>query len=188
MGSGLRHMRSELKLHLVKKLVNFGMRFIDKILPDSGVHYPQTRMMENVFQDLFYVYALEVYQGRYDDVPRQMIGGLKDRNFQHFLSASRKVLLFIGENDRYYRAWIGLAFKLAKEEYERVAGELAQEEFVRSYDEQWELRFSRVHPDYFQSYRSEFLDMMLACHLPNLLRKKIASSSLPQSKKQIEVK
>ena len=181
-------MRSELKLHFFKKLVNFCMRIIDRLLPDVKPYYPQTKMAEHVFQQLFHVYRLEVYQGMYDDVPGQTIGGLRDRNFQHYLSATRKILLFLGENDRYYRAWIGLAFKLAKEEYDRAAVELTQDEFLRSYDEQWELRFSRVHPGYFTSQKSEFLDMMLACHLPNLVRLKIDKCGLPQSKKQIEVK
>lgn len=180
-------MRSELKLHFFKKLVNLGMRFLDRIVPDSNPAYPQTKMVEDVFKDLFRVYELEVYQGMYDDVPCQTILGLKDRNFQHFLSVTRKLLLFVGENDRYYRAWIGLAFKLAKEEYERAGLQLTQDEFIRSYLEQWELKFPRVHPGYFESNRSEFLDMMLASYLPNLLRKKITMRGLPQGKEQKEI-
>ncbi len=96
-------------------------------------------------------------------------------------------MLFVGENDRYYRAWIGLAFKLAKEEYERAGLQLTQDEFIRSYLEQWELKFPRVHPGYFESNRSEFLDMMLASYLPNLLRKKITMRGLPQGKEQKEI-
>lgn len=180
-------MRSELKLHLLKKLVNLAMRFSDRFLPDSRPRYPQTRMLEDVFKDLFHVYELEVYQGMYDDVPYQTVQGLKDRNFQHFLSVTRKLLLFVGENDRYYRAWIGLGFKLAKEEYVRAAGELTQEEFVRSYLEQWELKFPRVHPGYFESNKSEFLDMILASYLPNLVRLKITLRGLPQGKKKQEM-
>ena len=177
-------MRSELKLHFFKKLVNFGMRFLDKILPDSKPRYPQTKMLEDVFKDLFHVYKVQVYEGMYDDVPYQTLEGLRDRNFQHFLSVSRKLLLFVGENDRYYRAWIGLAFKLGKEEYERAGLALTQDEFLESYLEQWELKFPRVHPGYFESNKSEFLDMMLASYLPNLLRMKIPVRSLPQSKEK----
>jgi hypothetical protein len=179
--------RAELKLHLVKKLVNFCMKILDKFLPEKEPYYPQTKMLHHVFEQLFQVYRLEVYQGMYDDVPYQTVQGLKDRNFQRFLSVTRKLLLFVGENDRYYRAWIGLGFKLIKEEYERAAGELTQEEFLRSYLEQWELKFPKVHLDYFESNRSEFLDMMLASYLPNLLRMKITIRGLPQSKEQKEI-
>ena len=178
-------MRTELKLHFFKKLVNFCMRAIDRLLPETKPYYPQTKMAEHVFQQFLHVYRLEVYQGMYDDVPRQTLKGLKDRNFQHFLSSMRKVLLFLGEHDRYYRAWLGLAFILGKEEYDRAALEFTQEEFLRRYDEQWELRFSRVHPGYFTTYRSEFLDMMLASYLPNIVRMEIDKCGLPQGKKQI---
>jgi hypothetical protein len=178
-------MRTELKLHFFKKLINFCMRAIDRLLPEVKPYYPQTKMAEHVFQQLFHVYRLEVYQGMYDDVPRQTLEGLKDRNFQHYLSATRKILLFLGEHDRYYRAWLGLAFILGKEEYDRAALEFTQEEFLQRYDEQWELRFSRVHPGYFTSYRSEFLDMMLASYLPNIVRMEIDKCGLPQGKKQI---
>ena len=179
MGSGPGYMRSELKLHLFKKLVNVCMRFIDRLLPRKDPGYPQTQMIQNVFQDLFHVYRLEVYQGMFDDVPCQTLETLKDRNFQHFLSATMKLLLFIGDNDRYYRAWIGLAFKLANEEYERALLQFTQEEFLRRYDEQWELRFCQVHPGYFTSYKSEFLDMMLASYLPNLVRLEIDKARSP---------
>jgi hypothetical protein len=45
-----------------------------------------------------------------------------------------------------------------------------------------------VHPGYFTSYRSGFLDMMLASYLPNIVRMEIDKCGLPQGKKQIEVK
>ena len=141
--------------------------------------FPQTRMIQNVFDQLFHVYVLEVYQGMYDDVPRQSLETLKDRNFQHFLSATMKLLLFIGDNDRYYRAWIGLAFKVAKEEYDRAARELTQDEFRRSYLEQWELSFPAVSPGHFESQKSEFLDMILASYLPNLMRMEIDKARSP---------
>lgn len=177
-------MHTKLKLHLFKKLVNFSMRVLDRLLPEKQPYYPQTRMAQDVFEQMSHVYELEVYQGMYDDVPYQTTNGLKDRHFQHFLSATRKLLLFIGENDRYYRAWIGLAFKLAKEEYQKAAANLTQEEFLTRHLEQWELKLPHVHPGHFESNRSEFLDMMLASYLPNLLRLKIPTRSLPQGKKR----
>jgi hypothetical protein len=175
-------MHKELKEHLIKKLINRCMRIIDKLVPEPQIHYPQTRMVEHVFQQLFHIYGLEVYGGRFDDVSYQALGTLKDRNFQHFLSATRKILFYIGENDRYYRAWIGLAFSLAKKEYDRTLNELSRAEFLKEYEEQWELAFHCIPEEHFQLHKSEFLDMMLAAHLPNLLRETIPKWSCPQNK------
>jgi len=172
--------RQELKLHLLKKAVNLCMRFIDKFLPETRPRYPQSVMLEHVFQQFFNVYLLEVYCGRFDDVSRQSLASLKDRNFQHFLSVARKILLFIGENDRYYRAWIGLAFIAGKEEYEQGLRDVTREEFLRSHLEQWELAFHCIPESHFQLHKSDFLDMMLTGHLSNLLRKRFASSKSPQ--------
>jgi len=177
--------RQELKLHLLKKTVNLCMRFIDRFLPETRPRYPQSVMLEHAFQQLFNAYLLEVYCGRFDDVSRQSLASLKDRNFQHFLSVARKILLFIGENDRYYRAWIGLAFIAGKEEYEQGLRDVTREEFLRSYLEQWELAFHCIPESHFQLHKSDFLDMKLTGHLSNLLRKRFALSKSPQSKKKV---
>lgn len=175
-------MHKELKEHLIKELINSCMRIIDKLVPEPQVHYPQTRMAEHVFQQLFHIYGVEVFGGRFDDVPYQALEKLKDRNFQHFLSATRKILLYIGENDRYYRAWIGLAFSLAAKEYDRALSELSRAKFLKEYEEQWELAFHCIPEEHFQLHKSEFLDMMLAAHLPNLLRETVPKWSCPQNK------
>ena len=178
-------MRLELKLHLFKKIVNLCARVIDRLLPETRARYPQSKMLEHVFQQLFNVYLLEVYCGRFDDVPKQSLASLEDRNFQHFLSVIRKMLLFISDNDRYYRAWIGLGFIAAKEEYERVLKRITQEEFRSSHFETWEWAPLPVCNSYFEGSKSEFLEMMLTGHLSNLLRKRFASSRSPQSKKKV---
>ena len=178
-------MRADLKLHLLKKTVNLCMRFIDRFLPETRPRYPQSLMLEHVFQQLFNAYLLEVYSGRFDDVSRQSLASLKDRNFQHFLSVARKTLLFIGENDRYYRAWIGLTFITVKEEYQRALKRLTQEEFRSSHLEMWEWTPVPVCDSYFEESKSEFLEMMLTGHLSNLVRLRFASSKSPQSKKKV---
>jgi len=149
------------------------MRVIDKLVPEPTATFPQTRMAKHVFQHLFNAYCLEVWGGRFDDVPHQTLGGLEDRNFLTFLSATRKILLYVGENDRYYRAWIGLAFVTVHEEYERALKSLSMDEFTREYASQWELNFKSIPESHFQLYKSEFLDMMLTAHLSNLVRIRI---------------
>jgi len=161
------------------------MRVIDRVLPEARSRYPQSRMLEHLFQQLFNAYLLEVYCGRFDDVSKQSLASLKDRNFQHFLSASRKMLLFISDNDRYYRAWIGLAFIATKEEYQRALKRLTQEEFRSSHLEMWEWTPLPVCDSYFEGSKSEFLEMMLTGNLSNLLRLRFASSKSPQSKKKV---
>jgi hypothetical protein len=181
-------MKNELKLHLFKKILNLFMRILDRLLPETEPRYPQTRMLEHVFQGLFKAYQIEVWCGRFDDVSHQNLNGLRDRNFQHFLSVFRKSLLFIGENDRYYRAWLGLSFIAAKQEYERALKELTLQEFQNSHLEQWELSFKAVQQAHFEENKSEFLEMLLTANLSNLLRMKIAKRSLPQKKVHIHGK
>lgn len=166
-------MHKELKEHLLKKVINLCMRAIDKLVPEPRARYPQTKMAEHVFQQLFNAYCLEVWGGRFDDVPHQNLKGLQDKNFLHFLSATRKILLYVGENDRYYRAWIGLGFVVVHEEYTRALSALSKEEFAREYLQQWELDLSHVPESHFQLHKSDFLDMMLTAHLCNLLGMRI---------------
>ena len=174
-----------MKEHLLKRLINLCMRVIDKLVPEPTATFPQTRMAKHVFQHLFNAYCLEVWGGRFDDVPHQTLGGLADRNFLTFLSATRKILLYVGENDRYYRAWIGLAFVTVHEEYERVLKGLSRDEFTHEYSSQWELDFKHIPESHFNLHKSEFFDMMLTAHLSNLLRMRITSEwfSAKQEKK-----
>jgi hypothetical protein len=174
--------RAELQLHFVKKLVNFCMKVLDRLLPEKEPYYPQTKMLEHTFQRFSNVYLLEVWCGRFDDVRHQNLRDLKDRNFLHFLSVARKTLLFISESDRYYRAWLGLFYVAAKEEYERALHDLSLTEFQQSHLEQWDINFPAVKQPYFEENKPEFLEMLLTANLSNLLRMKIASSGLPQSK------
>jgi hypothetical protein len=132
-------------------------------------------MASYIFKDLDHVFKVEAFCGRFDDAPYQSFGKLKDRNFQHLLSVARKILLFLSENDRYYRMWLGLALILAHQEYQRALESLTREEFIRLHALQWELKLTCITESHFQLRKSEFLDMMLAAHLPNLTRKRAPS-------------
>lgn len=180
-------MHTELKLHFLKKLINFCMKILDKVLREKEPYYPQTKMLDRMFKQFFNVYLLEVWSGRFDDVSHQCIGNLKDRNFQHFLSVTRKVLLFIAENDRYYRAWVGLAFIAAKEEYACALKELSRDEFQRRHLEQWDFSFKSVGEQYFEANKAEFLDMLLSGHLSNLLRMRIAFEQFSAKQEKHEI-
>ena len=106
-------MNSNLRLHLLKQMLNFPMRILDRFLPERTASFPQTQIMEAMFKRMFQAYHLEVSQGVFKEIGK--FEG--DGNFLRMLNVSRKLLLAIGEDDRYYREWIGLLILLASQEY-----------------------------------------------------------------------
>jgi hypothetical protein len=107
-------MNSNLRLHLLKQMLNFPVRILDRFLPERTATFPQTKIMESMFTRMFQAYHLEVSQGVFKEIGK--FEG--DGNFLRMLRVSRKLLLAIGEDDRYYREWVGLLIILASEEYQ----------------------------------------------------------------------
>ena len=100
----------EFKLWFLKLLVNLPMRFFDRFLKfPAEPEFPQSRMLLDVYGKMMKTYRLDCIQGVFGAVP--------DGNFERLLRVSAKVLASLSESDRYYRAWLGLAFVLAREEY-----------------------------------------------------------------------
>jgi hypothetical protein len=162
-------MNRELKMCLTKKLVNFAVRILDKLIPKAEATYPQTQMIEHVFKKLSRAYAVEVYAGRFDDVPYQTLSNLKDRNFQQFLNLSEKLLVYLGENDRYYRQWLGYALLLAEDEVKAELERLSMEDFLTLTKAQWEFNMLGAFPkEYFMAHKQDFLNILLANFLTNL--------------------
>ena len=106
-------MNANLRLHLLKQMLNFPVRILDRFLPERTASFPQTLIMESMFKRMFQAYHLEVSQGVFKEIGK--FEG--DGNFLRMLNVSRKLLLAIGEDDRYYREWIGLLILLASQEY-----------------------------------------------------------------------
>ena len=71
--------------------------------------YPQTKMLLRTYKQMMKVYRLDFMQG--------VFGVKPNGNFERMLRVSSKILVNISEKDRYYRAWLGLAYVLAMEEY-----------------------------------------------------------------------
>lgn len=90
------------------------MRVLDRFLPERSATFPQTQIMEAMFKRMFQAYHLEVSQGVFKEVNK--FEG--DGNFVRLMRVSRKLLLAISEDDRYYREWVGLLIILASEEYQ----------------------------------------------------------------------
>jgi len=159
----------ELKMHLTKKFVNLAVRMLNRLVPEAEPTFPQTRMAEHVFQRILKAYRVEVYAGRFDDVPYQTIKGLKDKNFMLLLLLTRRILLYFGENDRYYRQWLGYAFLLATEETQKQLGNLTYGDCLELCRVQWDFNLEGAFPaEYFEAHKGEFLNMVLANFLGNL--------------------
>jgi hypothetical protein len=90
-------------------------------------------------------YRLEVKKGVFD-VP--------DGNFERFLTVSAKLLAQVAERDRYYRAWLGLSFLLAEEEFKK----------------QWIDDLSFLPKAHFVLCQREFSEIVLSSNLYNLSR------------------
>jgi hypothetical protein len=152
-----------------KKLVNFAVRIFSKLVPDAKPSYPQTVMTDNVFKRLFQAYRIEAYCGRFDEIPYKQLPDVKDKNFMRLLSLTRRLLVYLGENDRYYRAWLGYAFILASEEKQKFTDELTYKNCFQLLTKQWELELEDiVPPEHFQAHKNIFCDMVLADFLVNL--------------------
>ena len=159
------------KLHWRKNFLNFAVRALNGIIPEVKPTYPQTQMIEHVFQKLNNAYEAEVRAGRFDDVPFQTVTNLKDRNFQQLLQLSQKLLLYFGEEDRYYRQWLGLAMLLVKKEVDTWLETLSLAEFLPLVWDQWQFDMRGAVPEeYFNAHKEDFLNMVLANFLMNLVK------------------
>jgi len=159
------------KLHWRKNFLNFAVRILNGLMPKVKQTYPQTLMIQNVFDKLDKAYKAEVCAGRFDDVPFQIVTNLKDRNFQRLLQLSRKLLVYFSEDDRYYRQWLGFAMLLVSDEVRRSRDSLSLEGFERLVWEQWQFDMKGAVPEeYFNAHKEDFLNMVMANFLMNLVK------------------
>ena len=164
-------MNRELKLRFYKALVNVPVRLADRLLPFPDARYRQTQIMLNVYGKMMQAYRLECLQGTFGVCP--------DGNFERLLRVSAKVLSYVSESDRYYRAWLGLAALLVHEQMEKF--DLSFEEIVEQCREQWLIDFSFLPRSYVESCKAEFLEMTLCDYLGNLARMETGKIPLPRN-------
>ena len=159
-------MHRNLKLVFLKLLVNVPLRLADRILPEPRpACFPQTAMMESVFDTMGKVYRLEVKQGIFTER-----NGRPDGNFDVFLRVSRKILSRIAESDRYYRAWLGLGMLLCYREVSKL--DLTGEQLLEYCKQQWLFDVSFLPRHYVEENRQEFLEMAFTDYLCNLAEMK----------------
>lgn len=160
-------------LHVRKKLINAAVRMINQVLPAPRAEFPQTQLLERVYEKLFQTYRIEAYCGRFDDVPYQMVEHLRDRHFLNILELSRKALIYLADTDRYYRQWLGLFFLLIHDAVEEQQQNLRYEEFLTSALSQWEFDIRDAFPsEFFEVHKRLFQEIQLANHLFTLCAKR----------------
>jgi hypothetical protein len=153
-----------LKLHLVKRFVNLAVRVLNRAVPRVEPTYPQTKALSEIYRNMYKAFSVSVYCGIFDDVPYQRIKTLRDRNFQHALELSEKLVMYLGEMDRYYRGWLGLAILLAADQVTTATSSLEYAAALQSIRSQWEypLDESFVPKEHFDAHKRAFLEMEYA--------------------------
>jgi hypothetical protein len=174
-------------LHVRKKLLNAAVRLVNAVLPDRQPLYPQTRLLEDVYAKMHRAYRVEVYCGRFDDVPHQTLKTLRDRHFLNVLDLSRKVLIYLGDTDRYYRQWLGLFFLLIHDAVEEQQQSMLFEEFLASARAQWDFNMCGSFPkEYFDAHKRDFQEIMLTNSLYNLCAKRYETLIPRVARKKLE--
>jgi hypothetical protein len=156
----------EFKLWFLKLVVNVPMRVLDRFLcfPKKS-KYPQTKMLLRTYRQMMKVYRLDCMQG--------VFGVKPDGNFERMLRVSSKILVNISEKDRYYRAWLGLAYVLAMEEYFDQLETAEPSDLVFEIKRQWLSDLSFLPDRVVESDLEGFLEYALCNYLGNLARKQV---------------
>ncbi len=157
-------MNREFKLWFLKLLVNLPVRFFDRFLKfPAKAEFPQSRMLLNVYGKMMKTYQLDCIQGVFGAVP--------DGNFERLLRVSAKVLASLSESDRYYRAWLGLAFVLAREEYLAELARSDPTKLVFEIRRQWLSDLSFLSEKQINSDLEGFYEYAICNYLGNLAHK-----------------
>jgi hypothetical protein len=118
------------QLWFLKLLVNLPVRFLDRFLKFSNkAVFPQTKMLLHTYSQMIQTYRVDCLQGVFGSAP--------DNNFERLLRVGAKILVGVSESDRYYRAWLGLAYYLAKEEYLANLNQATPQGIVSDIKRQW---------------------------------------------------
>ena len=169
-------MNRDLRLILLKRLVNVPLRLVDLLLPNETeeVNFPQTRMLHQIYMRMFKVYRLDCLQGTFGKKP--------DGNFERLLRVSRKILVRLSEDDPYYRKWVGLGMLLAADEW---AGREKDPQRLKCWiREQWHMNIDCLPDELIAANVDDFAEDALCDFLGNLARMEVGN---PASLDQIKI-
>lgn len=94
-----------LKLHLAKQMINYTVPRLNKLIPTREPKCLVSKIVDRTFSRLH--------------KRMQLKQTLTDRNFIKLLNATRRTLIFIADEDCYYRAWLEILFLLAYQDVKR---------------------------------------------------------------------
>lgn len=161
-------MNSNLKLRLAKTLVNVPVFLLDKLLKKPKVKQPQTVMLENIFTQLKTIYRGEVANGTFSNNG----ASVNDRNFEHVLNVLEKLVLYISENDRYYRGYVGAWMFLSEKELAKF-NQIPLPILLKNLKDQWGMDGIAENPNFpdwlLQQMKPDLTEMCLCNHLLNHL-------------------
>ena len=172
-------MHRDLRMILLKLLVNYPLRLVDLLLPEPAAgEFPQTTMLQQVYARMFKVYRLDCMQGTFSVKcdPRNS----PDGNFERFLRVSRKVLVTLSEDDPYYRKWVGLCFLLASDAW--AAREKDPQRLKRWIKEQWNMDIDCLSDELVAEYFADFSEDAYCDFLGNLARMEVGSPAFLDQK------
>jgi len=108
-------------MHLLKQAINYlSPRFLGKI-PAVQAKTPQSRLVLAVWARVEATLKKEA-----------PIKARDDRNFTTLLETVKRALIFLCEEDRYYKRWLGLTFLLFAEETGRALQQFSYEDALAS--------------------------------------------------------
>ena len=164
-------MNANIRLRLIKYLVNIPVRILDRLIPEKEPTFPQTQLIDVMYRRMFQAYRLEQSQGVFKETSN--FNG--DRNFERLLRLSGKVLTIIGEDDRYYREWIGLVILLAHEEYLNWLNTLTPQQIKYWCHAQWYGSPDCLSDSFIERRKKEFAPDVLAYYLYMLSTKQYSN-------------
>ena len=154
-------MHRDLRMILLKRLVNYPVRLLDLLMPEPKTgQFPQTRMLQQVYSRMFKVYRLDCIQGTFGKVP--------DGNFEKLLRVSRKILIQLSEDDPYYRKWIGLGMLLCSEQW--AARETDPQQLKALIKEMWHRDIDCLPDELVSEFADDFAEDAMCDFLGNLAR------------------
>lgn len=155
----------DLRLRLLKALVNVPMLVLDKFLKfPVKSSSPQTQAIFNMYGKLYKTYKLDVFQGTFGSKP--------DKNFERLLRVSAKILANISEDDPYYRNWIGLTLWLSEKELNKIHLDAATVKYL--FQGQSPRSVDDIPDDLIMRNLKDFTEMALCGHLSNLAQMRIS--------------
>jgi hypothetical protein len=165
-------MHRDLRMILLKRLVNYPLRLVDLLLPELAAgEFPQTTMLQQVYARMFKVYGLDCIQGTFGKIP--------DGNFERLLRVSRKVLVRLSEDDPYYRKWVGLSMLLASDAW--ATREKDPQRLKYWIKRMWSMDIDCLPDELVAAYVDDFAEDALCDFLGNLARMEVGSpASLDQ--------